>query len=114
RTTDQGASSPDARVTVSSWRVSVGDVQAVRVSASRSAAPASVRVMLPHLLAPASPTTRRDASRSEEHTSELQSRENLVCRLLLPPPARSTRFPYTTLFRSGAPPTRARPAPMPE
>src|SRR5690606_20674210 len=40
--------------------------------------------------------------RSEEHTSELQSRENLVCRLLLvlvsPPP---TPFPYTTLFRSG-------------
>src|SRR5690606_40735448 len=26
---------------------------------------------------------RADASRSEEHTSELQSRENLVCRLLL-------------------------------
>src|SRR5690606_41722036 len=25
----------------------------------------------------------RDAERSEEHTSELQSRENLVCRLLL-------------------------------
>src|SRR5690606_8402704 len=26
---------------------------------------------------------RRDVRRSEEHTSELQSRENLVCRLLL-------------------------------
>src|SRR5690606_41633135 len=26
---------------------------------------------------------RRDCPRSEEHTSELQSRENLVCRLLL-------------------------------
>src|SRR5690606_41707019 len=26
---------------------------------------------------------RRDTRRSEEHTSELQSRENLVCRLLL-------------------------------
>src|SRR5207302_8798928 len=26
---------------------------------------------------------RRSAARSEEHTSELQSRENLVCRLLL-------------------------------
>src|SRR5690606_41786822 len=26
---------------------------------------------------------REDCSRSEEHTSELQSRENLVCRLLL-------------------------------
>src|SRR5690606_40974891 len=28
-------------------------------------------------------TTARIAARSEEHTSELQSRENLVCRLLL-------------------------------
>src|SRR5690606_21244986 len=36
-------------------------------------------------------------TRSEEHTSELQSRENLVCRLRSPLP---TRFPYTTLFRS--------------
>src|SRR5690606_7445664 len=42
--------------------------------------------------------TRRAARRSEEHTSELQSRENLVCRLLRPP--RCTLFPYTTLFRS--------------
>src|SRR5690606_36025440 len=39
-----------------------------------------------------------DFLRSEEHTSELQSRENLVCRLLRSP--RSTLFPYTTLFRS--------------
>src|SRR5690606_33498673 len=39
-----------------------------------------------------------DEDRSEEHTSELQSRENLVCRLLLRPS--SHRFPYTTLFRS--------------
>src|SRR5437773_95519 len=36
--------------------------------------------------------------RSEEHTSELQSHHDLVCRLLLPPT--STLFPYTTLFRS--------------
>src|SRR5690349_23204386 len=28
-------------------------------------------------------TERRDESRSEEHTSELQSRRDLVCRLLL-------------------------------
>src|SRR5438067_883795 len=40
--------------------------------------------------------------RSEEHTSELQSRFDLVCRLLLPRPPRSTLFPYTTLFRSGS------------
>src|SRR5690242_17755100 len=38
--------------------------------------------------------------RSEEHTSELQSHVNLVCRLLLRRPPRSTLFPYTTLFRS--------------
>src|SRR5690349_16365071 len=60
------------------------------------------------------PLTRR----SEEHTSELQSRRDLVCRLLLEKknnlismyyitlffmirrPPRSTLFPYTTLFRS--------------
>src|SRR5437016_733431 len=40
--------------------------------------------------------------RSEEHTSELQSLTNLVCRLLLRRPPRSTLFPYTTLFRSGS------------
>src|SRR6266508_336938 len=38
--------------------------------------------------------------RSEEHTSELQSRGHLVCRLLLRRPPRSTLFPYPTLFRS--------------
>src|SRR5437016_5367971 len=41
---------------------------------------------------------RPGCGRSEEHTSELQSLTNLVCRLLRPP--RSTLFPYTTLFRS--------------
>src|SRR5690606_34975258 len=49
--------------------------------------------------------------RSEEHTSELQSRENLVCRLLLRRTPISPLFPYTTLFRSAAvpvPPRRAR------
>src|SRR3712207_7884484 len=33
--------------------------------------------------ATASPSTSRTPSRSEEHTSELQSRQYLVCRLLL-------------------------------
>src|SRR5438105_4521506 len=49
------------------------------------------------------------AHRSEEHTSELQSRVDLVCRLLLPRPPPSTLFPYTTLFRST--PTGATSAP---
>src|SRR6266576_871621 len=40
--------------------------------------------------------------RSEVHTSELQSRRELVCRLLLRRPPRSTLFPYTTLFRSSS------------
>src|SRR5690606_39302769 len=35
------------------------------------------------LLPPQIRTARRRTGRSEEHTSELQSRENLVCRLLL-------------------------------
>src|SRR5699024_376820 len=40
--------------------------------------------------------------RSEEHTSELQSRFDLVCRLLLLRPPPSPLFPYTTLFRSSS------------
>src|SRR5574344_2072460 len=59
---------------------------------------------------------RKKIFRSEEHTSELQSPDHLVCRLLLEKkkkqkiffffflmirrPPRSTLFPYTTLFRS--------------
>src|SRR5690606_42073781 len=35
------------------------------------------------LMLPGAASWFRRASRSEEHTSELQSRENLVCRLLL-------------------------------
>src|SRR5436309_7462659 len=37
--------------------------------------------------------TARQAMRSEEHTSELQSRENLVCRLLLEKKKRSRAAP---------------------
>src|SRR3990167_6427547 len=64
--------------------------------------------------------------RSEEHTSELQSQSNLVCRLLLVKkgntlflmrrrPPRSTLFPYTTLFRStsGVAPKRCKQARKP-
>src|SRR5579885_2837926 len=44
---------------------------------------------------------RAAAPRSEEHTSELQSRFDLVCRLVLAPrPPRSPLAPYTTLVRS--------------
>src|SRR3990167_365352 len=49
------------------------------------------------------PGRRFAASRSEEHTSELQSQSNLVCPLfflMIRRPPRSTLFPYTTLFRS--------------
>src|SRR5699024_6684127 len=42
--------------------------------------------------------------RSEEHTSELQSRFDLVCRLRLRPRPGSPLLPYTTLFRSFRPP----------
>src|ERR1035438_3067124 len=46
------------------------------------------------------PQAARNQTRSEEHTSELQSLRHLVCRLLLSDTQRSTLFPYTTLFRS--------------
>src|SRR5215471_20986254 len=50
----------------------------------RSCAPARHRAMAPRAAAPRAPTPRvRRCARSEEHTSELQSRRDLVCRLLL-------------------------------
>src|SRR5437016_10128 len=51
-------------------------------------------------VAPQNGFTGNVTLRSEEHTSELQSLTNLVCRLLLPRPPMSSLFPYTTLFRS--------------
>src|SRR5690606_42127778 len=54
-----------APVSTSSWPTPAA-------SPSRSPAPAR-----------ASPPAQETVKRSEEHTSELQSRENLVCRLLL-------------------------------
>src|SRR5690606_41586352 len=43
----------------------------------------AVRSAPPSSAAAATTTSGRTRARSEEHTSELQSRENLVCRLLL-------------------------------
>src|SRR5690606_40581100 len=43
----------------------------------------AVLVLEPPLPDGAAKTARKGVARSEEHTSELQSRENLVCRLLL-------------------------------
>src|SRR2546427_8837912 len=37
----------------------------------------------PRVRCRSSPVARKDGHRSEEHTSELQSQSNLVCRLLL-------------------------------
>src|SRR5437868_5127115 len=67
----------------------------VHVRQQRAATPSAV----PPRLALGS---RLDAceARSEEHTSELQSRFDLVCRLLLRHSQKPTPFPYTTLFRS--------------
>src|SRR3712207_8222137 len=50
-------------------------------SGGGSAAP--VHTLVPRRPAPAPVPGRRDTARSEEHTSELQARQYLVCRLLL-------------------------------
>src|SRR2546430_6371129 len=43
-----------------------------------------------------------DAARSEEHTSELQSQSNLVCRLLLEKKKKQHSSPTTSLSASSA------------
>src|SRR5690349_19439476 len=88
-------------------------------------------VPLPHLYTVKEPALHcKDARRSEEHTSELQSRRDLVCRLLLDP---ATPDPYplslhdalpiwsppprparpTTPARPGTPASSAPPTPRP-
>src|SRR3712207_8392957 len=44
------------------------------------------------------PFLHRRPARSEEHTSELQSRQYLVCRLLLEKKKKSTGVPYISLY----------------
>src|SRR5436309_5299878 len=56
------------------------------------------RMPKPELTRENSSGERRNALRSEEHTSELQSRENLVCRLLLEKKNYGRRFGKLTLF----------------
>src|SRR2546430_11228031 len=74
------------------------------------------RVSLRHLAAsrstaPTADTARwwtipRNATRSEEHTSELQSQSNLVCRLLLEK-KKQVREPHVAATRSAVPETPA-------
>src|SRR2546430_4173520 len=49
---------------------------------------------------PAAPKTFRSRRRSEEHTSELQSQSNLVCRLLLEKKNHLSTETYETLHTS--------------
>src|SRR5256885_11451833 len=55
---------------------------------------------------------RRSLRRSEEHTSELQSPCNLVCRLLLEKKKKKMRMRYSSLLHNGIGPA-ARPSSFP-
>src|SRR2546429_5139034 len=55
--------------------------------------------------APALPIPKPKASRSEEHTSELQSRLHLVCRLLLEKKKKLTPFTDTAIVSVNVRPT---------
>src|SRR5690606_42082786 len=65
----RGATAKSARAITSSARSQVGRLRAASAPRMRVISTSSPKVA--------------SVSRSEEHTSELQSRENLVCRLLL-------------------------------
>src|SRR2546430_11808812 len=50
-----------------------------------------------HTISPRTPRKNTVATRSEEHTSELQSQSNLVCRLLLEKKKKTNYTIYTVL-----------------
>src|SRR3712207_8554434 len=78
-------SSPTTSATFSVHHRPVTDSSASSVTASRKASnqPASGKVDAPMVKPTHLPRRFRGPVRSEEHTSELQSRQYLVCRLLL-------------------------------
>src|SRR5690606_39467523 len=83
-----GADYARTRHNAGSWFIdSVADALGVRFSVDAKVfgetAQASVGGRTVRLLKPATFMNLSGKSRSEEHTSELQSREKLVCRLLL-------------------------------
>src|SRR3712207_7598450 len=68
-----------------------GECEAGAERGERDHAPADVELLL----------GRSDQARSEEHTSELQSRQYLVCRLLLEKKKISSfHLPFPTCYRS--------------
>src|SRR5690606_39729818 len=72
-------------------RPAVSTASFIAATSPNSAAIASARAPVGSLLPPGVISSQNIVWRSEEHTSEFQSRENLVCRLLLeqkntPPP----------------------------
>src|SRR3712207_8267631 len=67
----------------------------VRVAVRRNVEP--VRVQVGRVL---EPIDQLDAERSEEHTSELQSRQYLVCRLLLEKKHKHTDHPTACALHS--------------
>src|SRR5256886_7715600 len=72
-----------------------------RAAVPQPSRPASSRPALPPPSPP--PRTSRESSRpspprSEEHTSELQSQSNLVCRLLLEKKKKNSRLPHMLLL----------------
>src|SRR2546426_1957022 len=70
---------------------------------SAVARPAPARVQVSHAL----PQRHRGLSRSEEHTSELQSPCNLVCRLLLEKKKKNKKTSITNTIEQDTPTTRA-------
>src|SRR2546430_4579699 len=67
------------------WRTGEGHLTTDDHATRATSASRRVNVTHTHTSAGSRPRTGRDAdvARSEEHTSELQSQSNLVCRLLL-------------------------------
>src|SRR5215469_17709826 len=66
--------------------------------ASKSTKPKPTLAPFPCALSSSIPTTTKAGARSEEHTSELQSRRELVCRLLLEKKKNRGTHPYLTIF----------------
>src|SRR5690606_40434932 len=97
--TDRSATAEDSEAFADTWSIDTAisliaaEAPAISCAWCSDASARCMAVAWVSWAAPATCTAVRLMVRSEEHTSELQSRENLVCRLLLEK-KKITRYPY--------------------
>src|SRR5204863_7003795 len=106
-----GEEDGDQRRLAHSGSVTAGTTVGAALGRQRRAAFTTTWTIISALLTHRAPSKMKNGRRSEEHTSELQSRRDLVCRLLLEKKKRNTCSTNTTITHTSSSPPPWPPSP---